>query len=167
MRWDEFETACPELAAKARDRFAREQIILLGTVRPDGSARISGVECDFTDGELMTGMIWRSAKALDLLRDDRVTVHSLVPDKAHESENQGDIKLYGRAVEVSDPEQKRRYEDAIEARIDWRPPEPYHCFAFDLVRAGMVRFADDGRHVWTWRAGSALRKRVVPEHLSA
>ncbi|MGH2602564.1 MAG: pyridoxamine 5'-phosphate oxidase family protein [Dehalococcoidia bacterium] len=120
MRWGEFEQACPELAALARERFAREQIILLGTVRPDGSARISGVECDFVDGDLMTGMIWRSAKALDLLREDRVTIHSLVPDKAHESENQGDLKLYGRAVEIADPDHTRRYEDAIEARIDWR-----------------------------------------------
>ena len=145
-----------------RERFVAEQIFLLGTLRPDGSPRISGVECDFVGDDLMTGMIWRSTKALDLLRDSRCTIHSLVPDKAHESENQGDLKLYGRAVEVTDPDQRRRYEDTLFARIDWKPPEPYHCFAFDLDRVGMVRFADGNRHVSTWRAGGSLQKKVIP-----
>ncbi|HEX6073814.1 MAG TPA: pyridoxamine 5'-phosphate oxidase family protein [Micromonosporaceae bacterium] len=162
MRWREFAESCPEFAGPIRERFEREQIFLLGTVRPDGSPRISGVECDFVSDDLMTGMIWRSTKALDLLRDQRMTIHSLVPDKAHESESQGDIKLYGRAVEITDPDQRRRYEDAIEARIDWRPPEPYHCFAVDIDRVGLVRFAEEGRHVWSWHAGGELHKRVAP-----
>lgn len=161
MRWDEFTRAAPELAERARERFTAEQIFLLGTLRPDGSPRISGVECDFVDGELMTGMIWRSTKAQDLLRDPRCTIHSLVPDKAHEAENQGDIKLVARAVEVTDPARRRRYEDTIRIRIDWAPEEPYHCFAFDLERAGMVRFGDH-REVWSWRAGEAPRRRVIP-----
>ncbi len=163
MRWNEFESACPDLAAMARRRFEDEQIILLGTLRADGSPRISGVECDFVGTDLMTGMIWQSSKALDLLRDPRVTIHSLVPDKAHESENQGDIKLYGRAIEITDAGQKGHYEDAIEKRIQWRPPEPYHCFAFDIEHAGFVRFADSGRHVWSWHEGAGLEKRIIPE----
>jgi hypothetical protein len=162
MRWGGFEKSCPEFAGMVRERFEREQIFLLGTVRPDGSPRISAVECDFVDADLMIGMIWRSTKALDLLRDPRMTIHSLVPDKARESESQGDMKLYGQALEVTDPERKRRYEDAIHARIDWRPSEPYHCFALDIDRAGLVRFGDGGRDVWTWLAGGALHKRVAP-----
>jgi Pyridoxamine 5'-phosphate oxidase len=162
MRWRDFAPACPELAALVRARFEREQILLLGTLRPDGSPRISAVECDFADGDLMTGMIWRSAKALDLIRDDRVTIHSLVPDKAHESENQGDLKLYGRAVQVTDPAGKRHYEDALHARIGWRPPEPYHCFAFDIEHAGMVRFTGNNREVHSWHVGGELTVRVQP-----
>lgn len=163
MRWREFADECPEFAAKIRQRFETEQIFLLGTLRPDGSPRISGVECDFVDDDLMTGMIWQSAKARDLLRDSRVTIHSLVPDKAHESEGDGDLKLYGRALVVDEPSRKRRYEDALEARIDWKPSEPYHCFAFDIERAGFVRFVDDSRHVWSWRAGGEFAKRVIPD----
>jgi hypothetical protein len=162
MRWSDFAKSCPELAGPTRERFERQQIFLLGTLRPDGSPRISGVECDFVGEDLMTGMIWRSTKALDLLRDDRMTIHSLVPDKAHESENEGDIKLYGRAVEVTDPEAKRRYQQVVQARLDWCPEEPYHCFAFDIHRAGLVRFEKEGRHVWNWHAGGELRKRVGP-----
>lgn len=164
MRWDEFASACPELADLVHERFEREQIFLLGTLRPDGSPRISGLECDFVDGELMAGMIWQSAKARDLLRDSRMTIHSLVPDKEHESANQGDLKLYGHARAINEPERKRRYEEAIEARIDWRPPEPYHCFAFELDQAGMVRFIDESRLVWTWRSGAELVKSTLPVH---
>ena len=163
MRWNKFESACPELADVVRRRFEQQQICLLGTLRPNGAPRISGVECDFVDDDLMSGMIWQSAKALDLLRDGRMTIHSLVPDKAHESENEGDLKLYGRAVEVTEPDRKHRYEEAIERRIDWRPGEPYHCFAFDIERAGLVRFGEGGRQVWTWRDGGRLTKRIIPE----
>ncbi|MGH3727906.1 MAG: pyridoxamine 5'-phosphate oxidase family protein [Micromonosporaceae bacterium] len=162
MRWTEFVRVCPDLGKAAQQRFEREQIFLLGTLRPDGSPRISGVECDFVGDDLMVGMIWQSAKARDLQRDSRYTIHSLVPDKAHESENQGDLKLYGRAVEILDPEHRRRYEDAIHARIDWRPPEPYHCFAFDILGAGMVRFVDSDRQVWSWRAGGEFVSRTLP-----
>lgn len=167
MRWSEFAKSCPEFAGLIRERFERQQIFLLGTVRPDGSPRISGVECDFVGDDLMTGMIWRSTKALDLLRDGRMTIHSLVPDKAHESDNDGDIKLYGLAVEVTDSDSKRRYEAALQARINWCPEEPYHCFVFDIDRAGLVRFKEDDRHVWTWRAGGELRRRVVSTHPTA
>ncbi|MGH3660812.1 MAG: hypothetical protein ACRDTQ_02990 [Micromonosporaceae bacterium] len=163
MRWNEFAQQCPSLAQLIRDRFKREQIFLLGTLRPGGAPRISGVECDFVGDDLMAGMIWRSTKALDLRRDRRFTIHSLVPDKAHESENQGDIKLSGQAVEITDKDHKQRYEAVLEARINWRPPEPYHCFAFDLERAGMVRFRDGGRDVLSWRAGHGLHERRVPD----
>jgi hypothetical protein len=65
-------------------------------------------------------------------------------------------------MEVSDPAGKAAYADTIQARIDWRPAEPYHCFAFDIQRAGHVRFADGGRQVATWHAGGGLIRKIVP-----
>ena len=44
MRWYEFSTQCPELAELATARFAADQLALLGTLRADGSPRISAVE---------------------------------------------------------------------------------------------------------------------------
>ena len=159
MRWRDFSAECPELAELARVRFRRDQLMLLGTLRPDGSARISAVECDFVDGELVTGMIYRSVKARDLRRDARVTVHSWPPGKDNPD---GDLKLYGRAVELTEPAAKRAYEDAIFARIQWRPTEPYHCFRFELESAGYLRFADQTEEVWAWRPGTPLSRRSVP-----
>lgn len=159
MRWREFAAECPELARLAAERFAADQLVLLGTLRPDGSPRISGVEPDIAAGDLMIGMIPHSVKALDLLRDPRMTVHSWPPDNKGE---RGDIKLYGRAVDITDPAGKRAYEEVIFARTAFRPTEPYHCFALDLTSAGMVRFSEGGREVWSWRPGGPMRRRSIP-----
>src|SRR6266516_3376752 len=158
MRWREFAEECPVLAELTAVRFAADELVLLGTLRSDGSARISAVEPDIAAGELMVGMIHRSVKALDLRRDPRATVHSWPPDKEG---RRGDIKLYGRAVEAGDAAVKRAYEEAIFARTGWRPVEPYHCFVFDLESAGLVRFSDAGREVWSWQAGQPLRRRMI------
>ena len=50
---------------------------MLGTLRADGSPRISPCEVDLVDGRLCFGMMWQSHKALDLLRDPRLAVHSV------------------------------------------------------------------------------------------
>ena len=147
MRWRAFADDCPQLAGIARDWIADRHIMLLGTLRTDGSPRISAVECDLVGDEFCTGMIWQSAKALDLLRDPRMTVHSLPPGKDNPA---GDLKLYGRAVAVED-EIKRSYEDVMFARLAWRPPEPYHCFALDIAEAGLVVFKNGGREIVSWR----------------
>jgi len=156
MRWEPFARACPELAGIAREWIIEAHIMLLGTLRADGSPRISAVECDIVGDDLCTGMIWQSTKALDLLRDPRMTVHSLPPGKDNPA---GDLKLFGRAIAVDDPAAKRAYEETLYARIQWRPTEPYHVFALDIDAAGFVRFRDDGRDIWSWRTGRELHKR--------
>src|SRR5919198_4629825 len=123
MRWEEFAAAAPELAELGRERLVRTNLCLVGTLRRDGSPRISPVEPYIVDGELLLGMMWQSRKALDLLRDPRVVVHSVVSDR---DGTEGDFKLYGQAVDVQDPARREAYADATEARIDWRPEEPYH-----------------------------------------
>lgn len=159
MRWSGFAAGCPELAGIAREWIVDRHILLLGTLRADGSPRISAVECDLAGDDLLVGMIWRSSKAVDLLRDPRMTVHSLPPGKDNP---EGDLKLYGRALPV-EGEQKRAYEREIFQRLQWRPDEPYHCFALDLESAGFVRFRDGGRDVWRWHAGRGFSKRRLAE----
>jgi hypothetical protein len=97
MRWSEFSAAAPELAALGLDLFDATGLCLLGTLRRDGSPRISPCEPFVVDGELMLGMMWRSKKALDLLRDPRLVVHSPQCDRNGAT---GDFKLYGRVNEV-------------------------------------------------------------------
>ena len=43
MRWREFESAAPELAAQAREALVPHRVAMLGTTRRDGSARVSPV----------------------------------------------------------------------------------------------------------------------------
>ena len=139
MRWNEFVEVGAELGGLADERIAGVELCLLGTLRADGSPRISPCEAYVVDGELLLGMMWRSRKARDLLRDPRITVHSVQSDKSGAS---GDVKLYGRVVDVADPGLRERYADTLQARIDWRPTEPYHLFALDVSEAGYVSFGD-------------------------
>ena len=71
-----------------------------------------------------------------------------------------DIKLSGRAREITDPPTREAYRDAIRARIDWAPDEPeFHVFAFDVERAAVLAFADDKETVTTWDPNRGLRSR--------
>ena len=155
MRWDEFAAACPELAALGEERLRARELCLVGTLRRNGWPRISPVEPDFVDGELMLGMMWRSPKALDLLRDPRCVVHSVVSDR---NGTEGDFKLYARAVQIDDPGRRARYRAAIKARIDWEPSEPnYHLFAVDVDSAGYVIFSG-GKFGLAWDPERGLRR---------
>ena len=64
MWWHEFAEAAPALAARLREEFERAGVVLVGTVRADGSVRISPVEAVFEGGQLYLDMM-RSRKALD------------------------------------------------------------------------------------------------------
>jgi hypothetical protein len=155
MRWDKFARACPELAGLGEERLRGRELCLVGTLRRNGYPRISPVEPEFVDGELMFGMMWRSPKALDLLRDPRCVIHSVVSDR-HGTE--GDFKLYGRAVDVHDPEQRAAYRATVRARIDWEPSEPtFHCFAVDIESAGFVIFGEE-RYGLAWDLHRGLRR---------
>ena len=157
MRWDEFEQACPELAELGRERFERQRLLMLGTLRRNGWPRISPCELDFVVGELCLGMMWRSPKARDLLCDSRCVLHSCTSDK---SGTEGDFKLYGTARDVDDEGFRERFETVVERRLDWRPPRPYHLFAIDLGSAGFVMFGED-RYVLAWNLAAGLSRRAI------
>jgi hypothetical protein len=157
VSWGAFEEAAPPLAAIARQRFEDAGLILLGTLRRSGGPRISPVEPLLLDGRLYLGMMWRSMKALDLRRDPRCVVHSIVTSA---EATEGDVKVYGRAVEVDDPGERRRYGDALFARIGWRPSGDFHLFVVDVEEVGFFRVDKEdagGVHrTWHWRAGQVL-----------
>jgi hypothetical protein len=91
----------------------------------------------------------RSPKALDLYRDPRCTLHTLVSKK---DGSEGDFKLYGRARDARDPDARRRYCEALFAAIGWRPDEPeFHVFTIDVTGAGFAQTLD-GKHIRkAWR----------------
>jgi hypothetical protein len=154
MRWEEFARAVPELARLGHERFDRSGLCLVGTLRRDGSPRISPVEPYVTAGHLFLGMMPNSRKAFDLLRDPRLVVHSVTSDREGA---EGDFKLYGRALDVRDAQLREAYADATEARIDWRPTEPYHLFSVDIDGAGFVVFGQE-RYSLAWDPVRGLRR---------
>ena len=158
MRWDEFADACPEIAALGEERLRKNELCLVGTLRQDGSPRISPCEPDFAAGHLLLGMMWQSRKALDLLRDPRCVIHSCVSDRMG---SEGDFKLYGRAIDIQDLAQREIYRQTILARIGWEPEEPnYHLFAIDIASAGFATFGDE-HYALAWDARKELRRMAL------
>jgi len=71
----------------------------IATVRADGSPRISGIECEFADGELRFGSMPGAHKGADLRRDPRFALHgpTFHPQDGKEAEWPGEAKIAGRA----------------------------------------------------------------------
>ncbi|MFK8847220.1 pyridoxamine 5'-phosphate oxidase family protein [Streptomyces sp. Ac-502] len=149
VRWAVFAAGQPRLARQVEKRFTAHGPHVLGTVRRDGSPRLSGIEADFRFGELWLGMMIRSRKTLDLRRDPRFALHT---DPGPSSDMaSGDVRLAGRAVEATDPALLARY------TAETNPPEPFHLFRTELTEVVRTYVEDSHIVLETWRPGGPLR----------
>src|ERR1700743_3501970 len=117
MKWGEIAAREPAPGAAAHERLIKPGVVLIGTTRRDGSARISGVEPLVMDGELWLSMMPGSAKGADLGRDPRIQLHSIIsaPKAAIE------IKLRGRARREHDRGVQERYARTVADQLPWQP----------------------------------------------
>ena len=94
------EQAEPEFAARVRRLFDAGRHKTIATLRAGGSPRISGIECEFADGELRFGSMPGARKGADLRRDPRFALHGPVfhPQEGQEAAWPGEAKIAGRAV---------------------------------------------------------------------
>ena len=89
-------------------------------------------------------------ESLGLLRDARCTVHSATSKR---DGSQGDFKVFGRAIEVKDLEERSRFCDALYEKIDWKPEEPeFHLFSIDVVSASLIEFKDEEMTHRVWKS---------------
>jgi len=148
--WEEFRQSDEHLAALAEERFDRSGLLLVGTVRRDGSPRISPVEPLITDGQLYLGMMWQSRKAVDLLRDPRCTVHSVI---ANRDGTDGEFKAFGHVIDIQDSAERQGYCDALYEKLEWHPEEPeYHLFAFQVESAAFIIIQDGEQSNRLWKS---------------
>ena len=98
--WKAFEEAEPEFTARVRALFDAGRHKTIATLRADGSPRISGIECEFADGDLRFGSMTGARKGADLARDPRFALHgpTFHSEEGHESEWPGEAKIAGRAI---------------------------------------------------------------------
>jgi putative heme iron utilization protein len=168
--WHEVEAAVPDLASAVRAAFDAHKHKVLATLRADGSPRVSGNEVTFKDGEAWLGMMHRSLKALDLLRDPRLAVHSATADAELKL---GDAKLSGRAIEETDAETIRRFgadsaeehgnaesPEGAKAPDGAESPEPFHLFRIDIAELSIVRIGDPPDHlvIESWSPAAGYRR---------
>ena len=159
MRWTELHEQQPRLGAIAHERLVAPGVLLVVTVRRDGTPRLSPVEPFVLDGDLWLSMLLGSLKAADLVRDPRVLVHGIVtgPDGG-----EGELKLRGTAEEVWDEPRQRRYAEAVAEALPWSPEVGrFHLFRVDVGDVTYVRYdsASGDQYVVRWPAGTETVRR--------
>jgi len=104
--WKTIEQAEPEFAKRVRQLFDAGRHKTIATLRENGSPRISGIECEFTDGDLRFGSMTGTRKGADLKRDPHFALHgpTFHPEDGKESDWPGEAKIAGRAI-PTDPVQ--------------------------------------------------------------
>jgi hypothetical protein len=148
MIWRDLEAAAPEIARLGKERLLAARVALLGTLRKDGSPRISPVEPYLTQGQLLFGAMSWSLKTRDLLRDPRCVLHSAVSDP---DSGEGELKLYGRATPADE-------ELRSGCREGWwtdRPAEAASVFWLDIDQATFIS--------WDTERGAMTIRRWSPQ----
>jgi hypothetical protein len=165
MRWTDVETSQPRLAALGRGRLIGPGVVLVATIRRDGTPRISAVEPLVLDGDLWLSMMDGSAKARDLKRDPRILVHSIVigPDGS-----EGEFKIRGTAHETTDRATQEHYATAVTETIGWQPvPGRFHLFRVEADEISHITYDKTGdQHVVLWPQGKEyVRRAITPTSL--
>ena len=153
------ELGAPEIAQLGMARLNSARVALLGTLRRDGSPRISPIEPYLVEGQLVIGAMARSAKATDLRRDPRYVLHSAVTGPDSE---EGELKLYGSAA--------RAGQDLRDAAADawWRTwaPEKAAVFTLHIRQAAFIDWdLKHGLmtvHRWSQESGYAVASHPYP-----
>lgn len=98
--WRAIVEAEPDLARRVERLFEAGRHKTIATLRADGSPRISGIECEFVEGDLRFGSMIGARKGADLKRDPRFALHSPTfhPEEGKEGEWPGEAKIAGRAI---------------------------------------------------------------------
>jgi hypothetical protein len=159
MIWRDLEAAAPEIARLGKERLDLAHLALLGTLRKDGSPRISPVEPYLTQGHLLFGTMSWSFKTRDLLRDPRCVLHSTISDP---DSGEGELKLYGRAAEADHQIRNR-------CREGWwaaRPTEAASVFSLKIGQATFISWDTEQGEMtvrrWSPQLGYRETKRDYP-----
>jgi hypothetical protein len=157
--WSELEDGAPEIARLGRARLGAVPVTMLGTLRADGSPRISPVEPYLAGGQLLIGAMARSGKAADLRRDPRYVLHTMVTGS---DTGEGELKLHGCAV----PAGPRQLTAADRAWWSGQPPELAVVFTLGIATAIFVEWDLEGGmmtiHRWAPQDGYHRGTRRYP-----
>jgi Pyridoxamine 5'-phosphate oxidase len=151
--WGGFEQAAPSLAARVRAEIERLGFVLVGTLRRDGTPRISPVEAHIVQQHLMLVMIAGSRKARDLERDSRVLLRTPVTNSANP---ECDVQLRGRVEDV-DAVQRNATADSVEATSGWRPRDTWRFFATAISAASCIEWSEGEMRLVRWDEVRGLR----------
>lgn len=147
--WAEIENEDPDFMRRARELLDVHKHKTLATIRRDGSPRISGTETSLIEGNLWFGSMWRSLKALDLLRDPRFALHGPTVDPS--ADWKGDVKFSGTASEVDDDHIEEVIAQGIEEDLG-----QYHLFRADIKELVVTSVAGSHLQIVVWKEGRGI-----------
>lgn len=121
VAWQAIVQAEPEFAERVRELFDAGRHKTIATLRLDGSPRVSGIECEFGNGELRFGSMTGARKEADLERDPRFALHgpTFHPEEGKEGDWPGEAKIAGRAISEAseDPDEAMFVADITEVVV--------------------------------------------------
>lgn len=144
VAWSDFEQADTDLARRVRARLESHRHAVLATLRADGAPRLSGMEAPVRSGHLWLGMTPGSAKAADLGRDRRFSLHS-APDS--EDLPEGDARVDG-LVRPTDAAEEAEF--VAGHRYPIEDPSIMVLYVALITRVVLVRVSDDSLMIESW-----------------
>ena len=141
----------PDLADRARAILSSTTNAVLGTIRRDGSPRLSGADPYFHDGQLRIWSMPQARKGQDLRRDPRVALHSIPWDSRRLRDGAADVgpadaKVSGTAVLTTDADDRRGFRAWLTSERGAEPPEDWDLFTIDIESVTVV-FVEGGQLV--------------------
>jgi len=162
----EIENVEPDLADRVRAILSSTTNAVLGTIRRDGSPRLSGADPYFHDGQLRIWSMPRARKGEDLRRDPRVAVHSIPWDSRRLRDGatnvgEADAKVSGTAVLTTDAGKVSEFRAWLKSERGSAPPEDWDLFTIDIDALTVIS-ADGGQLVvdrWSTTDGRQTIRR--------
>jgi hypothetical protein len=158
--------AAPDLAARVRATLSSTQNVVLGTIRRDGSPRLSGIDCFFGDDQLCIASNPGTLKGQDLRRDPRLSLHSipwdsrLVRDGADDP-GPGDAKVSGTARLVVGPDRVEAVRASLANDGLRQPPPQFELFAVDISSIALMHSENGQLVVDQWTPSRGVQRRVA------
>ncbi|APE34240.1 pyridoxamine 5-phosphate oxidase [Nocardia mangyaensis] len=152
--WSQFTEEAPRICALfLRRHQATGNLCMLGTVRADGSPRISPIEPTIFEDMLVLAGMPNTRKFDDLARDPRFCLHTATVDTMV---TDGDAKLFGTVIDEPDEALHARFAQKLfdDKGFDIRGMKFDHFYLADLTGASTVEAAEDHLDITVWKPGA-------------
>jgi hypothetical protein len=157
VSWEAFAEQAPRIAEVFRRRHAATgNLCLLATIRSDGFPRISPMEPRLLEGRLVLVGMPNTTKFRDLARDPRFCLHTATVDPYV---GEGDVKLWGVAVDEQDADLHERFAVALfeESGMELRGQHFEPFLVADLTGASSIALEDNQLAITIWKPGQGER----------
>ncbi|HEX2286148.1 MAG TPA: pyridoxamine 5'-phosphate oxidase family protein [Mycobacterium sp.] len=155
--WKSFTESAPRIAAVFDRRYAATgNLCMLATIRSDGFPRISPIEPQIFEDQLLIVGMPNTLKFRDLGRDPRFCLHTATVDTYV---SDGDVKLWGTVTDIQDKDTHQRFASALfeKTGMDLRGQEFDHLYAADVVGASSVEYDGQQLSITIWKPGESER----------